>query len=109
MTVPPLVKEIAVGEVRHLIGLLAASLVTQGYLTTGAVSGEAIAGISLAIVTMALSAVSKIGAKQKLVVALASPAGTTETNVTSKIALGLPVPSVLTPPDVVPVPVKLHG
>jgi hypothetical protein len=103
MTVPPLIKEIAVGEVRHVLGELAGGLVLHGYLMQGAISPEVLSGISLAIVTMLLSALSKVGAKQKSLTAAMMPAGSTEAQVKNVIALGFPTPSVLTPANQAPV------
>lgn len=105
----PIYRDQILGVLRHLLTIGAGMLVTNGYLSTGLVSPELIAGAAVALLTMGLSIYQKIAAREVLVTALASPIGTTETRVKSTIALGLPIPSVLTPPDVVPVPVRVHG
>ncbi len=109
----------ALGWLRHALttgGSLLVVLLIQhahGYVTADTITPEMIAGLaaggSAVIVGLIGSSINKITAQQKLVVALDSPKGTTEAVVTAKIALGLPIPSVLTPPDVVPVPVRVHG
>jgi hypothetical protein len=105
----PIYRDQILGVLRHVLTIGAGMLVTNGYLTTGLVSPELIAGAAVALLTIGMSAYQKFTARQVLVVALASKTPVSETQVTSKIALGLPIPSVLTPPDVVPVPVRLHG
>ena len=113
-----LFKAQANGWLRHVLtsggSLLVAALIqhAHGYVTADTITPEMIAGLAtgLAAVIVGLfgSSVNKIWAQQKLVVALASPP-TTEAQVTKQIAIGAPIPSILTPPDVVPVPVRLHG
>jgi hypothetical protein len=115
----PLFKEQCAGWLRHALttgGSLLVLLLIQhahGYVTTDTITPEMIAGLAAGAATVIVglfgSSISKITARRKLVVALASPVGVTESLVNTKIALGMPVPSVLTKPDVVPVPVKPHG
>lgn len=114
----PIFKEQAAGWLRHALttggGILVTLLISHahGYVSADTITPEMIAGLAAGgaavIVGLIGSSVNKITARQKLVVALASPP-TTEAVVKAKIAIGVPIPSVLTPPDVVPVPVRVHG
>ncbi len=99
----PVFRDQCIGEVRHALGFFAAWLVTHGYLTSGTLSDQVLLGVATAIVTLALSAYDKFRATQLLRVAQVSPAGMTEAALRAHVADGLPVPSVLTQLDAVPV------
>ncbi len=105
----PLYRDQILGVLRHFLTIGAGMLITHGMLTTALVSPELIAGAAVALLTIGMSMYQKFTARRVLVTALAYPVPATEALVQSKIDLGMPVPSVLTPPDVVPVPVRLHG
>ena len=102
---PPVLIDMLGGIVRHGLAGLLLWLVNNGYLGANTVSQQAVESLSVIVLAILASAYSKFVANQKLVVAQSSPPGITDEQIKTKIAIGLPIPSVLTPPDVQPVPV----
>lgn len=100
----PMVQQALVSVVRWGLTFGAGILVQHG-IWTAPDATQYVTAASLAIVALLWSLWDKYKSRQKLVTALVLPKGATEIEVEGTIAAGAPIPSVLTPKDVVPVSV----
>lgn len=112
---PSIYLDLAGALVRGLLQMLFGMLIAHGLLTP-AQSGELVLdlapklmGVLGILATLAWSGWRKWSAKRLQLVGRAMPSGSTEAAAQAYIASGAPVPSVLTPPDVSPGPVKPAG
>lgn len=96
----PFVQDIGGAVVRTLIGIMLGWLVKQ-QLITGEQAEAWITGLSGAVIILAWSLYQKYTSRQKLVTALASPAGSTERRVEQVISEG-DAPPVTIPKHVPP-------
>lgn len=98
----PLFKEALGSILRWLFSGIAGFFVQRGIWTDNDAKTYVAAG-ALALLALGWSLWQKYGARLKLVTALISPVGTTENQVTQKIASGEPVPPVTSSAAVLPV------
>ena len=97
----PMMQE-AIGSIlRWVLAIGAGYLVQHGIWTQGDASSY-VAAAAMGLVALGWSMWQKYGARVKLLTALTMPSGTTENEVVAKVNLGVPVPSVTTPPNTVP-------
>jgi len=106
--IPTIYLDSALGIARHLLTVAAGVLVSKGLVSSEGTTQfvELGVGVLTFVITIAWSVYQKHNAKKVLVVALAAPPGTTEAEATKKASKGVDVPSVLTPPTVVPESIK---
>ena len=94
----------ALGSIlRYLLMIAATYLVKHGIWTASAAEGYVEAAV-VALLALGWSWWKIHGNRIKLLTALALPPGATENDLNTHIAGGGAVPSILTPPDTVPVP-----
>lgn len=95
----------ALGSVARFGLALAAGYLVRAGIWTDANATLYVEAATLGLISLGWSQWQKYHGRRKLVVALTLPP-TTEKHVELTIASGVPLPSVLTPVDVVPMPVK---
>lgn len=102
MVTNPFVMQIVGTLVRFLLAGAAAWVVQHGIFTEAEV-GRLMEGLTVASVAIGWSLYQKYRGRQKLMTALAAPAGITEIDLERHIerakAIGTPLPSVTTPKD----------
>ena len=93
----------AIGSIlRYLLMILATYLVKHGIWTASAAEGYVEAAV-VALLALGWSWWKIHDNRVKLLTALSLPVGATENELKAHIASGAPVPSVLTPPNSVPI------